>query len=290
MPNKIKIATETELKLISEKEKQAHEGFGFALKWIYNTQGWKGNKICKKIHGYKAKTWDAYAQPGYTKSRPLHAIAAFCWLSQVSMTALYYGAKLEQLWRGFDRELVRIITYSNALNKQQFESLILIFRDTIKNSNLEKDKEVDMLMEQLHEYPDEKFLIPEALDLESFKRDYYESVGNKLRELRIKNNIAVEVMAHVIGVSVNKYVSFEAPDDSTYIPLSLAMRLKFGLHYDNTTELLSRMKKYRGFYHARYVQQLRESVLSLLLEDTSSSEKIAFTELAKNVMIFHFKI
>ncbi|WP_086930772.1 hypothetical protein [Agarilytica rhodophyticola] len=289
MPNKIKIATEGELKIICEKEKQANENFGFALKWIYKSQGWKGEKICKRIHGYKAKTWDAYAQPSHTKSRSLHAVAAFCWLSQISMSALYYGAQLEQLWLGFDTELVRIIAYSNALTKGQFESLIQLFREKIKSLDNDVNKKVDDLLEKLHEYPDEKFLIPDTLNLDSFKRDYYGSIGYKLKELRVENKVATEVMAHVIGVSVGRYVSFESPDDSTYIPLNLAMRLKFGLHYDNTTELLSRMSEFRGFYQARYVQQLRESIVSLLLGKLSLSEKLIFSNLAKNVMIFHFK-
>lgn len=263
MPNKIKIATESELKVIIEKEKQANENVTFALKRIYKTQGWKGEKICKKIHGYKAKTWDSYTYPSYTKTKSmsLHAVAAFCWLSQISMSALYYGAHLEQLWHGFDKELVRIIIYSNALEKNQFESLIQIFRGKIKNLDSSNEKEIDELLEELHNYPDENFLIPDVLYLDSFKQDYYSSIGHKLKELRTHNNVAVEVMAHIIGVTVNKYLSFEAPDESTNIPLNLAMRLKFGLHYDNTTELLSRMKEFRGFYKARYVQQLRESVL-----------------------------
>ncbi|WP_086932612.1 helix-turn-helix transcriptional regulator [Agarilytica rhodophyticola] len=274
-----------ELQTPYTEESRINQNIGFALRWVYKNQGWKGNSICKRIHGYKEKTWDSYAQAGYTKKRAVHAVAAFCWLSQVSMSKLYHGPRL---WQGFDQELIKVKTYSSALTTDQFDSLIRLFRDRIKFVTEDNEKKVEDLIKELQKYSDSDFLIPRPLDLELFKQDYYNSISYKLKELRIEKELSIEFMAYTLGVSVSKYISFESPDKLTYIPLNLAIRLKLGLHYNDTYELLGRMDKFKGFYQSRHVQKLRSSLLSLLLQNLPLSEKLVFCELAKNIMDFHF--
>jgi len=290
MDKSVRIASNEEFCAINAQEKLFHHNCGFALQWIYAQQKWRGKHIAERILGMSASTWDQYAQPSYPKKRSLHAVACFSWLSQVSMTALYLGTKIEQHWPGANTDSIRAIVYSGMLPKQQFSSLVDVFVDQLSIQGTNIKGEIAELMAKLNEHNDKSFLMPERIDLDEFKLDYYGSVAIKLHEFRSNYGISLEEISHVLGVTVPKYLSYENPDLSTTIPLHLGMRLKFGFNLKDTTQLLGEMKVFPGFHRARQIQQLREDVIFSLFKHLSRNESPAFLSLAQQFMVFHTKL
>ncbi len=281
------IPTQSEMDYINVYQNVFNQECAVAIKWIYRIQKWKPSIIEKRIPGVKASVWSAYGQRGYTSSRSLHICAALSWLTQITMSALYYGNNIEKFWSVVDIDVIECIVYSGLLPGSHFEYLVkqLLFKahqkgyDNIENTHAK--------LEELSAYKDEDFLMPDVLDMDSFKADYYQSIAKALYNFRIENNLSEEIMAYVLNVPVGKYSSFEAPEKTTTIPLHLAMRLKVAFKIENTVPFTSNMTKYKQFNCARTIQQKRETVIIELMSNLDRGLRVKLTELALNVMQFH---
>lgn len=282
---RIRIATPEEIVAINKGEEVFKQGVGAALSWIYRQQNWTGTKIAKRIRGLKPDTWRCYGQPAYQNNRSLHIVAAFSWLSQVSMLALLKGSFIQKHWDGMDEHSVSALLHMCLLNRKHFYMLICIMIDALTTLGFDAPNNIFTKLAEVCEYPD-NFLAPLVLDLESFKMDYYRSTGLAIAALRENFGFSVEEMAFVLGITVDRYYSYENPDHSTNIPVQTAYRLKLGFHLPDTTSFLVEMKEYPGFFHARRVQQLRDEIVFSLFNQLPDHVKPKFVNLARENMLF----
>ncbi|TVZ39397.1 helix-turn-helix protein [Alteromonadaceae bacterium 2753L.S.0a.02] len=280
-----RIATQKEINAINERETAFKEGVGHALAWIYRQQCWSPEKIARRIKGLKPGTWRAYAQASYPNNRSLHVIAAFSWLSQVSMLALLKGTLIQTHWDTMDEHSLCALLHSSLLSKKQFYALMMFLANDLEELGVKLTALFWDRLAEVSNYPDD-FMAPRELDLEEFRADYYESTGFVLRALREKSGYSIEQMAEVIGVSEERYLGYENPDRSTNIPVQAAYRLKLGFHLKDTTGFLVKMHRFPGFFKARKVQQLRDELIFELFSHVPPNHKGRFVVLARNIMEF----
>ncbi|WP_028882323.1 hypothetical protein [Teredinibacter turnerae] len=281
----MRIATSEEIAAINEKEPTFKVGVGHALAFIYREQRWTPEKIAARIRGLRPGTWRGYAQPGYANNRSLHVVAAFSWLSQVSMLALLKGSLIRMHWDGMDEHSVSAILHMCQLTRNHFFMLVEIMLDKLKEMGVAPPVGLQEKIAAVCDSSND-FLAPQVLDLEAFRADYYASTGAVIRGFRERTGYTVEQMAHVLGVNEERYLSFETPDQNTNIPIQTAFRLKLGFHMADTTGFLVEMKEFPGFYRSRKVQQMRDEIIFELFACVPDPVKQGFVDLARQNMLF----
>lgn len=281
------IPSQTEIDSLDVFQKSFNQECAGAIKWIYRIQHWRAKELERRIPGVKSSVWRAYGQTGYEGSRSLHVCAGLSWLTQITMSALYYGNNIENYWQDVDLDVIQCIAYSGLLPGEQFEYLVMQLLTKLEQKGYANRESTLKKMDMLAEYRDTDFLMPEVLDVDAFKDDYYQSIAKALSDFRVENGLSQEVMAYVLGVTEGRYESYETPEKSTTIPLHLAMRLKLGFKIENTVPFTDHMEVFKSFNHARRIQQIRESVIIELMHDVDHSVKQKLTDLAFNVMQFH---
>lgn len=283
----IHIPSQSEIGEINKYQQSFNSECASAIKWIYRIQGWKTKEIEKRIPGVKSSVWRAYGQQAYNGARSLHVCAALSWLTQITMSALYYGNNIEKYWQGIDIEVIKCIAYSGLLPRDQFEYLVMQLLAKKHTKGYADTEKTRTKIEELKNYNDVDFLIPETLDINQFKEDYYKSIAQSLKEFRINHCLNKDIMAYVLGVSLGRYESYESPEKSTTIPLHLAMRLKLGFKIENTVSFTQHMTQFKAFNYARNIQQIRENVIISLMEEVDLPLRKQLTQLAYSVMNFH---
>ncbi len=286
-PNKkIHLPDKNEIRRLNDYQDAFNRECAGAIKWIYKVQKWKSKELERKIPGVPASVWRAYGQQGYGSARSLHICAALSWLTQITMSAYYYGNKIESFWPEVDSDVIECIAYSGLLPTELFEYLIqqlLLKAGGAQNNNGFTRQSLD----QLAQYPNDHFLMPDVLNIDAFKRDYYYSVAINLRKFREHNGLRKEDMAFVLAIPVGKYETFEDPEKPTAIPLYAAMRLKLGFQIENTVSFTDHMREFNAFTNARNIQQLREAVIINLMRSVNSNLRKKFVKLAHEIMQFH---
>lgn len=277
-----------DLRVLDQKEAQAVEGCYSAIKWLYDSQGWTPERISRRILGLKASTWRKYSQKSHA-SRSLHSLAALSWLGQVSMSVFYLGTDVHSFWPGASNQAVEISVCTGVLPANHFELFVkTMFQKLNVSSNATLEK-IELCLSELTEFEDSQFLMPQRLDLMEFKLDYHQAIAIGLRHARKKYGLTTEQVSWVLNVSQGVYESYESPGPGLEIPASLAMRLKFGFRLDDTASLLAGMQKYKGFYYARKVQQIREQIIFTLYDLLDAQHRLMAVELARSLMSFHLK-
>ena len=264
---KYSLPSAREIAVLDTYEIEFPRQIAFALRWIYDIHGWSGRDLESLIPGVKASVWQRYAQPAYQKSRSLHVVAALSWVSQVTMSAILYGDRIAQYWPGASRSKVELFIYSGLMGADEFRYFISKILHFIEPGTVRQLRERWAAL--LEADTDEKAIsAPHPLDITAFGRDYYLSVAHVLREFRKQNNLSLENMAMVLGVSDRRYASFENTDNPPQtMGLHLAARLKLAFHIPDTVPFLSMMKAFPGFANARAIQQQRELMLLQLFSE-----------------------
>lgn len=99
---------------------------GGALKWVMRMQDINSTGLSSRIHGISSSSWRSYTQMSYTNNRPLHAVASFSWLTQVSMLAILKGSNIQNFWPEVSDETIQCIVQTGLLPEEQFEYLVRI--------------------------------------------------------------------------------------------------------------------------------------------------------------------
>lgn len=308
MESKINILPVEHLTKLDELEKVFNAECAESIKWIYSLQQWKPEQLEARIPKVKSSVWKGYGQKGYKNNRSLHVLAALSWLSQVTMSALYLGSNIEQFWQGVSRNVIETIVYSGLLTPSQFYYLVLQMREKNTSQGF-KVANIDDRLDRANRYIDTEFLMPQVLDLDEFKKDYYRSVAISLRKFRLENNLSIDTMAHVLNITPNRCRSFEDPTYPVSIPLYVAMRLRLGFQLNgtlmkdesenchrstgiaceikDTVSFIENMEVFPGFVIAREIQQLREEIIIDLLSPIDMVSQYSRRNFARNVMAFH---
>ena len=150
-----------------------------------------------------------------------------------------------------------------------------------RGHNLEP--EVTRLVSAIPQFQD-AFLMPDQLDINDFKADYYRSIALQLRQFRINNQLDYKFMSTIFNEPISRIKAFEDPDNPITIPGFAAVRFKLGFKLQDTVIFTSGMRKYPHFYHSREVQQAREEVMLALMTPLTLSERQWVNELIKTVL------
>ncbi len=257
---------------------------GGALKWVMRTQNMRLENLSNRIGGVSNSSWRSYTQMSYTKNRPLHVIASFSWLTQVTMLAIFKGNNIHKFWPTVSDETIQSIVRSGLLPEEQFEFLIRMIVSKVENRGYDVRDKVITLLAKIPKF-DDSFLMPNQLDIDDFKRDYYQSIAKQLQLFRENNNISIELMAAILDEPVARVEAFEAPEKATTIPVFAAVRLKLGFDVADTVTFTSGMQTYHNFYLSRKVQQAREQIIIVLLQPLSIKDRKSVSNLIQAILM-----
>jgi hypothetical protein len=272
MVHKIGLPTKAEIEQLNHYAPIFNAEVGSALRWVMRQLGISVKLLEKRISGVSSSAWRSYTQMSYTQNRPLHVVAAFSWLTQVSMMAIYQGKHIQNYWPAVCNKTIQSIIASGLLPEEQFLYCIRLMTAKLDKRGYSISKEVVPLLEAIPNFQD-TFLMPPQLDIDDFKTDYYRSLSIQFRQFRQQQQIPIEVLATVINEPVSRTLAFEDTDNPISIPVFAAVRIKLGFKLEDTVMFTSGMTKYQHFYHARQVQQAREQVMLALMNPLSLIER-----------------
>ena len=272
MVHKISLPTKAEIAQLNHYAPIFNAEVGGALRWVMRQLGISIKLLEKRIPGVSSSAWRSYTQMSYTQNRPLHVMAAFSWLTQVSMLAFFRGNHIHDYWPAVCNETIQSIITSGLLPEEQFLRCIQLMTAKMDRHGYNIGKEVLPLLEAIPRFQD-SFLMPSDLDINDFKADYYRSIAIQLRQFRQQEQIPIEVLAAIFNEPVSRTLAFEDPDNPVSIPAFAAVRIRLGFKLEDMTMFTSGMTKYHHLYNARQVQQAREKVMLALMTPLSLLER-----------------
>ncbi len=261
MGSKPPLPSNDSIQLLDIREALAQQRLPHTIKRIYQLQGWSAGALNHLVPAISENLWRQYGQASWTKTRMLHVIAAFAWVSQTSMSA-FYQTHHSSIKRTLDDPTLECIAYSSTLQAASFDAWvrILLAENHINNATIEQE------LNALRSFNDGDFLAPEPLDIIAFKTDYYRSIAINLQKLRHQNNLTQRDVAHVLGITVQRYKGYENEDKPISIPATLVLRLRLGFHKTTTINFVKDMHKFKGFYLSRVLQDRRESLVIQIMQ------------------------
>ena len=283
--------TVEKLPFIQQRQTHFNEECANALKWSYRVQGWTAKSLEKQITGIKTATWGAYGQQSYSKKRTLHVLVLFSWLSQICIKSLFSGNNIEQHYgKGKHRTVVECMAYASKLSTAQFRELInaLLLKS---QANLDKTSfsellaKANIILQKLEYYRADHFLMPMDIDVDEFKYDFYRSVARVLYEWRTTLGVSEELMAAMLGESVEKYRDYENPQKLVSIPVTAIMRLIIDFKADEAApiQFSKHMEVYTGLKLLQGVQKTRKELITLV---TSGFDRQMQQQVANFVKVF----
>ena len=109
MAHKISLPTKAEIAQLNHYAPIFNAEVGGALRWVMRQLGISIKLLEKRIPGVSSSAWRSYTQMSYTQNRPLHVMAAFSWLTQVSMLAFFRGNHIHDYWPAVCNETIQSI-------------------------------------------------------------------------------------------------------------------------------------------------------------------------------------
>jgi len=256
---------------------------GGAIRWVMHQLGLTVKLLEQRIQGVSNSAWRAYSQTSYQQNRPLHVIAAFSWLTQISMSAVFRGKHIQNYWPTVCDQTIKGIILSGLLPEAQFQECIQLILEKMLKRGHDVKQDVMTILKDIPDFQD-AFLMPAQLDIDDFKADYYRSIALQLRQFRNKYRIDIKLLSTILNEPISRIEAFEDPDNPVTIPGYVAVRLKLGFRLQDTVIFTSGMQKYPQFYHSREVQQAREEVMLKVMTSLNLSEREWINDLIKIVL------
>jgi len=277
--NIFRIPNSDTLQFLSRRHIHFNEECANALKWSYQVQGWTAKSLGNQITGITTATWGAYGQQSYSKNRTLHVMVLFSWLSQICIKSLFSGNNIEQYYgKGEHRTVVECMAYASKLSTAQFRELInaLLLKAQVNRgySGFYKlQANVSIILNELEHYKSDTFLMPRNIDIEAFKYDFYRSVARVLKEWRESLGISEDLMASMLGESIEKYRDYENPHKVVSIPVTAIMRLIIDFNAEKAAPIhfSKYMENYTGLKLLQHVQKTRKELIVLVTSGIDSS-------------------
>jgi hypothetical protein len=256
---------------------------GGALRWVMQQLGIMVKILEQRIQGVSNSSWRAYTQASYQKNRPLHVVAAFCWLTQIGMSAVFQGKHIQHYWPTVCDQTIKSIILSGLLPEAQFQRCLqLVIEKMIKRGHKIRPNVINLLS-NMPQFQD-TFLMPSQLDINDFKMDYYRSIALQLRQFRNKHRIDIKLLSTILNEPISRIEAFEDPDNPVTIPGFTAVRFKLGFKLQDTVIFTSGMRKYAHFYYSREVQQAREKIMLSVIAPLATPERQWVNDLIKTVL------
>ena len=279
--------SDAELAAINEQLAHVYINVAMSMAYIRKFQGWTFHQLDARFEGISASTWRRYLQPSYTKMRPLHVVAAYSWLTMLPMACFYRGLNVREAYPDMDDLSVECLIHSGLLPKSQFH---LITSHLYEYLTEKQQALVGVFGEGakadfgiLDDYSDSDFMFPSRLDIDAFADDYYRSLAISFKAFREANDIDLETMAHVLGLSLHRYKQCENPDNPVPLPVELGARLQVGFRLKNAMPFTANMQAFPQFHTVRRVQELRQTLLVDMLRHLDYKNKRHFSGIVSNL-------
>ena len=255
-----------------------------SMSFMKRTYGISYEELDDRMLGINLSTIKRYFQPSYHSVRPLHFLAALSWILMVPATAFYKGMKSKETFRGMDTESIEALVYVGKLPFEQFETVLDLVTNTMDSASRVKFKKFreDNWVEGIEDNFD-GLLPPETLDMDLFAMDYYRSIAITMQEFRIRNDLSIEKMALVLGMSEYSYQSLEDPNKTVNFPISLGIRTKLGFSQSSHVEFTREMKVYPEFHQLRRIQHRRDVLIVEAMRLLPDIRKSWFSNVLKEI-------
>ncbi|SIO96086.1 helix-turn-helix transcriptional regulator [Vibrio spartinae] len=261
--NKVEVASDQEILYLDEMLKSIDSDISVGMSYVRRTLGMSFKELERKVTGIKGDTLQRYMQQSYHSMRPIHAVAAFSWITMVPMTALYYGFKIKEFYRGMDDDAVEALVRSGRLPTSVINIYLNLICDKLTDESarefLEFRQQVESEFGVLEDHGD--LLPPTVLDMNDFAIDYYRSVAITLKRFREEHNISIDTMSRVLGLTRYQYGVLENPNKISHFSVSIGFRVKLGFKLNTHVYFTSEMKQFPEFHKLRQVQHVRDLLI-----------------------------
>ncbi|RSD32543.1 hypothetical protein [Vibrio pectenicida] len=220
-------------------------------------------ELGEKISGLNTSTLRRYMQQSYPCMRPIHVVAAMSWVLMVPMTSFYYALKVREHYRGMDDKAIEALYCVGRLPEEQFY-LYLKMVSNLMGSEARAHFDVfqaELLSETTPSSCYDDLLPPKVLDINSFAIDYYRSIAITLRRFRQDNNIPIDVIARVLGLTEHQYVVLEDTNKIRDFSVAIGFRVKVGFELYSHVNFTSEMQQFPQFHQLRQHQHIRDSLI-----------------------------
>ena len=283
MANKLTLPSKADIARLDTYAPIFNAEVGGALRWVMDQLGITIKMLEQRILGVSNSAWRSYTQTSYQQNRPLHVMAAFSWLTQVSMLAFFRGQHIQHYWPNVCDQTIKSIILSGLLPEAQFQHCLQLIVEKMHKRGYKLEPEVTPLVSAIPQFQD-AFLMPPQLDINDFKVDYYRSIALQMQQFRQQHQLDIKLLATMFNEPVSRVQAFEDPDNPVTIPSFAAVRLKLGFKLQDMTIFTSGMTKYPHFYHSREVQQAREQVMLALMQPLNPTERQWVNELIQTIL------
>ncbi|WP_373054855.1 hypothetical protein [Vibrio salinus] len=231
-----------------------------SMSYVRRAQGLTFQELGKRITGISSDTFKRYMQQSYPSMRPIHTVAAFSWITMVPMTAFYYGFRIKEFYRGMDDHAVEALVCLGRLPANMLNTFLTmichILTEDSKEAFFSFRERVELQYGKLEDHSD--YFPPEVLDINEFAIDYYRSVAITAKRFREKNQIPIDTISRVLGLSEYQYSVLENPNKINHFSVSIGFRIKLGFKLEDHVYFSSEMKQFSDFYKLRKIQHVRD--------------------------------
>jgi len=246
-----------------------------SMSYVRRAQGTSFRELESRLSGINASTLRRYMQQSYPSMRPIHIIAALSWVMMVPMTSFYYGLKMKEHYRGMDDSAIEALLSIGRLPSCQFEVFLKLVCNMLDQADRERFESFRTKIESqfgtINEY--NKLLPPATLDIHAFAIDYYRSLAITIKRFREENNIPLEIMSRVLGLSEYQYFQLEDVHKVRDFPVAIGFRGKLGFKLYSHVDFTSEMQQFPQFHQLRQVQHVRDSLTVEALRSLSPLHK-----------------
>ncbi|CAG9000455.1 MAG: hypothetical protein CENE_02450 [Candidatus Celerinatantimonas neptuna] len=255
---------EQDIRYLDHLMKNIDADLAVSMAYVKRTQGLTFSQLQKRFSGINVNTMKRYMQPSYPSMRPLHFLAAYSWVTMVPITSFYYKI----LYPNMDSSLLKVLMCVGKLPSNQFNAVLEILYNLLNESSqknfLYLKEKLDIQYDSTHQDP--YSFPPSPLDIQKFAVDYYYSVAVTAKKFRENNNISIETISRVVGLSQYQYQILEDTDKSVPFPASIGARIKLGFKMESHAGFTSEMQLFPEFHKLRCVQNTRNILIMELFK------------------------
>lgn len=262
--------SEQEIQYLDHVTKNIDADLAVAMAYVKRTQRLTFNQLQERFCGININTMKRYMQPSYPSMRPLHFLAAYSWVTMVPLTSFYYKIVYPEM----DSGLLKVLMCIGKLPSKQFNAVLEIMYELLNDDEKQKSYQFRAQLEaqygpisDLHSFP------PNPLDINEFSEDYYRSVAITVKQFRENNNIPINTITKVLGLSRYQYQLLEKKEKNIPFPSSIGARIKLGFKLESHANFTSQMQSFPEFHRLRRVQHARDLLVMDTLNKLSVKKK-----------------
>ncbi|MEZ8292359.1 hypothetical protein AB6D11_00750 [Vibrio splendidus] len=276
---------ETQLIALDDNLATIDTDLAISMSLVRRAQGLSFEDLERRVSGIKGSTLKRYMQQSYSSMRPLHVVAAMSWVMMVPMTSFYLALKVKENYRGMDSHTVNALFCIGRLPTKQFDLYINMIKElmTLEDRNEFQNFHDETLSATQLPSCYEDLLPPDSLDLNAFAIDYYRSSAITVKRFRLENNIPIDFISRVLGISTYQYHILEDVNKTRDFSVSIGFRVKLGFQLYSHVNFTSEMVQFPQFHQLRQFQHVRDILTTKALSLVADKNKKHAVEILTNL-------